>query len=275
MVNRRFFVITPVLNGAEYISQTLASIDAQTLGDWVHYVVDGGSTDGTTELVRKSLETEPRRRLLQGKDRGLYDAVFRGFEAAEVDGLKDNDICLWLNADDLLAPWAFATMRLAFDIYNADWVTGQPGLWDSEGRLVMVRASGWYPRRWIKSGWFNGLFLGWIQQESTFFTARLLRRLAPETVQTIRSLRMAGDFLLWQAFAEFSPLRFAPTFIGGFRAHQTNLSIEGAASYMCEARTHGAFIPPAGFRHLLRFFYRIAASWLSGRPAQHLLRPPQ
>jgi glycosyltransferase involved in cell wall biosynthesis len=269
MRGRRFFVVTPVMNGAKYLSETLTSIDRQNFSEWTHYIVDGGSTDGTIDLVKTSMKKEPRRRLIQGRDGGLYDALFKGFEAIETDGLRDDDICLWLNADDLLAPWAFATMRQAFDLYRADWVTGQAGQWDAEGRLVLVRPSGWYPRWCIKKGWFNSRCLGWVQQESTFFTARLLRRLSLDTIATIRSAQMAGDFLLWRAFAEFSPLRAAPTFIGGFRMHDTNLSIEGAERYMQEARAHGAFLPPPGARHLLQFLYRIVTTVLAGRKARY------
>lgn len=269
MTNRRFFIVTPVLNGAKYISQTMASIDAQTLGEWTHYVVDGGSGDGTVELVRKSMESEPRRKLIQGKDRGLYDAVFKGFEAARADGLRDDDICLWLNADDLLAPWAFATMLQFFDLYRADWITGQPGLWDAQGRLTLVQPRGWYPRWCIRKGWFNSLCLGWIQQESTFFTARLLRQLQPEVVETIRATRLCGDFLLWRAFAKLMPLHVAPTLIGGFRLHGENLSIEGAARYMQEVRAHGAFRPPPGIRHVLQTAHWLISVMLAGVKSRH------
>ena len=72
--SRRFFAITPVLNGAEYLRAALASIDAQSCGDWIHFVVDGGSVDGTQDIVRKSIAQEPRRHLIEGTDRGLYDA---------------------------------------------------------------------------------------------------------------------------------------------------------------------------------------------------------
>ncbi len=275
MTKRRFFVVTPVLNGERFFSETLASIDAQNFSDWTHYVVDGGSSDGTVELVRKSLEKEPRRQLIQGQDRGLYDAVFKGFDAAQAAGLRDEDICLWLNADDLLAPWAFATILRTFDQYCADWVTGQPGQWDAEGRLVLVRPSGWYPRWCIRNGWFNSRCFGWIQQESTFFTGRLLRRLSPGMVSTIRSARIAGDFLLWRAFAEFSPLRVAPTFVGGFRMHDANLSIEGADRYFIEARAHGAFLPPPGIRHVLQFLYWVTTTLFAGSKAGHALQPPR
>jgi glycosyltransferase involved in cell wall biosynthesis len=271
MTGRRFFVVTPVMNGAKYLSETLTSIDRQNFSEWIHYIVDGGSTDGTVELAQKSMEKEPRRRLIQGQDGGLYDALFKGFNAIEADGLRDDDICLWLNADDLLASWAFATMAQAFDLYRADWVTGQPGQWDAQGRLVLVRPSGWYPRWCIRKGWFNSRCLGWLQQESTFFTARLLRRLPADTVAAIRSAKMAGDFLLWQSFAQFAPLHAAPTFIGGFRMHGANLSMEGADLYMQEAKAHGAFVPPQGVRQSLRFLYRIATSWQAGEKAW---RPP-
>lgn len=273
MTARRFFIVTPVLNGAKFLPDMLASIDAQNFSDWIHYVVDGGSCDGTVELVQRSMEREPRRRLIQGRDRGLYDAVFKGFETIEAKDICDNDICLWLNADDLLAPWAFATMQRMFDFFGADWMTGQPGEWDAEGRLVLIRPSAWYPRRCIRNGWFNSQCFGWIQQESTFFTARLLRRLAPDTIETIRSARLAGDFLLWRAFAEFAPLHVAPTFIGGFRLHDANLSIDGADRYMQEARAHGAFIPPAGVREMLRFLYGMITSWQARRIARHTLLP--
>jgi glycosyltransferase involved in cell wall biosynthesis len=274
MTDRRFVVITPVMNGARFLSETLACIDAQNYPDWIHYIVDGGSSDGTIELVQASMAGQKRRHLIQGTDRGLYDAVFKGFDAAQADGLRDDDICLWLNADDLLAPWAFATMAQAFDLYRADWITGQPGQWDAEGRLVLVRPAGWYPRWCIRNGWFNSQCFGWLQQESMFFTARLLRRLPSSTVAMIRSTRMAGDFLLWRAFAEFSPLQAAPTFIGGFRKHDDNLSIGGAGRYLQEARAHGAFLPPAGIRHLLRLLYAIVTSSIARKRAGHPLQPP-
>jgi glycosyltransferase involved in cell wall biosynthesis len=271
VTGRHFFIVTPVLNGGKYLPEMLASIDTQSYSGWIHYVVDGGSSDETVQLVQQSMEGEPRRRLIQGHDRGLYDAVFRGLEAIEAENPRDDDVCLWLNADDLLAPWAFATMQQAFDLFDADWVTGQPGQWDAEGRLVLIRPSSWYPQWCVRNGWFNSQCLGWIQQESTFFTARLLRRLRPDTIETIRSARMAGDFLLWRALAEFAPLRAAPTFIGGFRSHDANLSIEGADRYMREARAYGAFTPPAGVRQILRFLYWVITTLQAGKKAQRTL----
>jgi glycosyltransferase involved in cell wall biosynthesis len=268
---RRFFVVTPVLDGAAWLPAALASIDAQTCADWTHIVVDAGSTDGTPDIVRASIRTEPRRRLIEGRDRGLYDGLFKGFEAIEAAGAGDDDICLWLNADDYLAPWALATMRLVFDMYGAEWVTGQPGRWDAAGRLVLVEARSWYPRWFIAHGWFNLRCLGAIQQESTFFSLGLLRRLAPEAIETIRASRLAGDFLLWREFARFSPLHVAPTVIAGFRLHGGNMSIQNEQRYIEEARKFGAFILPVALGRWVRLAYRVVAAVSTVAKARHPL----
>jgi glycosyltransferase involved in cell wall biosynthesis len=273
--SRRFVVITPVLNGEAYLPDALASIDAQRHADWVHYVVDGGSTDRTLEIVRSSIQTEPRRHLIQGTDRGLYDAVFKGFAASDAAGMNDNDICLWLNADDCLAPWAFSTMLAAFDVYRADWITGQPGRWDAKGRLVLVEPIGWYPRWFIAHGWFNVGCLGSIQQESTFFTARLLRSLSPEFTAIVRNTRLAGDFLLWREFARFSSLRVLPTVIAGFRMHDTNLSTKRMGVYLGELRANGAVLPPRNVARVLRLSYRIVAAIIASLKTRHPVAAPQ
>jgi glycosyltransferase involved in cell wall biosynthesis len=275
MTDRRFFVVTPVLNGAQFLPAAIASIDAQTFPGWIHYVVDGGSSDGTVELVQQSVEKEPRRRLIQGRDRGLYDAVFKGFDTMEALGLRDEDICLYLNADDLLAPWAFATMKAAFDMYGKDWITGQPGRWDAEGRLVLVEPIGWYPRWFIARGWFNVDCLGSIQQESTFFTARLLRKAAPGAIANIRDTKLAGDFLLWREFARLSPLRVLPTVIGGFRLHGTNISVSGMGGYVAELRKNRAFLPPKSIARCLRLSYRIISAIIASLKTRYPVTAPE
>jgi glycosyltransferase involved in cell wall biosynthesis len=273
--SRRFFVVTPVLNGEKYLSHCLASIDAQSCQDWVHIIVDGGSSDRTVEIVRHSILTQTRRRIIQGTDRGLYDALFKGFAAADAEGGSDDDIYFWLNADDYLAPWAFATIKLAFDIYGGEWVTGQPGRWDAEGRLVLLVPNGWYPRWFIAHGWFNFKGLGAIQQESTFFTARLLRKLSSEAVAAIRASRLAGDCILWCEFARFSSLRALPTMVGGFRLHGENLSTIGLDRLAKELRANGAVLLPTALGRACRLSYQIIAAIVAVLKARRPIATPR
>lgn len=266
---RRFLVVTPVFNGARFIRATLDSIDAQTYSNWSHMVVDGGSTDGTLDIVRESIAREPRRRLLSGPDQGLYDAVFKGFETL---GGEPGDICFWINADDMIAPWAFATMVQAFEEARVDWMTALPAQWDAEGRLRGVLPLGWHPRRLIRAGLFTPQGLGAIQQESTFFTRDLLDRLPEKTRADIRKTKLAGDFLLWRAFAAFTSLQTIPTVVSGFRKHDENASVTGQELYMAEIRAAGTRCPPAALGRLLRAIYRVTAPVVILAKARRRLR---
>jgi glycosyltransferase involved in cell wall biosynthesis len=230
------------------LDATLLSIDRQSWSNWIHIVVDGGSTDGTVEMIRASIAVEPRRYLVTGKDHGIYDAIFKGF--SEVSPLPD-DILLWLNADDMLAPWAFITMAAAFE-KGADWVTALPARWDEEGRLTHINTAAWYPQVLIRGGWFHGRALGYIQQESTFFARRLFDRVDPAVISHIRSLRYAGDFLLWREFSRCTPLTTLTTMIGGFRFHAANTS-SAEDRYLNEIAAEGAPMPPRIVGILLRW----------------------
>lgn len=261
---RRFVIATPVLNGANFIQKTLDSISGQT-ANYVHYVIDGGSTDGTQSIVRVSSGFGQRRHLLEGKDNSLYDAVFRGFDQARQDGFdKPDDIYLWLNSDDLLMPWALATLEQAFDRTGADWITALPCLWDAQGRLVLVAPYAWYPRPLIRLGLFHGQGLGWIQQESSFFTRRLLDMASRDAIARIREKKLAGDFLLWQEFARHTPPVPIASAVSGFRSHGGNASALQMPRYYTELRQAGVRIVPSWLGKTLRLFFRPLALFQAG-----------
>jgi glycosyltransferase involved in cell wall biosynthesis len=268
-----FVIITPVLNGACFISENLAAISGQTDTSWVHYVVDGGSSDGTQEIVRRSLSDDSRRHLIEGHDRGLYDAIFKGFAQARLDGYVDPDgVCLWLNADDKMMPWAIATLRQAFDQTRADWITALPSLWDAEGRLVLVSPYAWHPRALIRLGLFHGKGLGWIQQESSFFTRRLLDRLDPAAIERICATKLAGDFLLWQEFARYAAPKPIPIAVSGFRSHGANASTTKMDDYYAELKRAGIQMIPVWLGLILRLFFRPVALLQAATSVRRQLR---
>lgn len=250
----RFVVVTPVLNCARYIAETLESVRTQTDGDWVHYLVDGGSTDGTLQLLRQASEEDPRRRVLGGPDAGMFDALFKGFDQADADGFVDcQTICVWINGDDLLMPWAFSRLRQAFDESGAAWIIAIPAHWDGSGRLAFVSPYFcWYPSWLIRAGQFNGRSLGWIQQESTFFTHGLLSALPAEAVASIRARKSSGDFFLWREFAKLADPVPLMTVVAGFRQHRANLSLTHQERYFAEIKAAGVWVPPPWLGRLFR-----------------------
>ena len=71
-----------------------SKIASQSYGDKEHIIVDGGSTDGCADIIRKEEKRIPHLRAIIEPDRGQADAINKGFRAA------DGDILAWLNTDD-------------------------------------------------------------------------------------------------------------------------------------------------------------------------------
>ncbi len=229
-------VVTPVFNGARFLRETIESVLAQTRKDFEYILVDGGSTDESREIIREYAIQDARIQTIFEPDDGIYDAVFKGIMAGSAP------ICCWINSDDKLMPWAFELVAEEMTIRKIHWLTAIPALWDPNGRLFWVGSALRYPRVLVRSGWFHGRALGWIPQDSTFFTRDLLSRVPIEKINAIRRTRLAGDFLLWAEFARHERLPVLPTVIGGFRCHAANRS--ASAEYFSEIRQAGFWIPP-------------------------------
>lgn len=261
----RFLVVTPVLNGAQFIRETLESVRSQTDDDWIHYLVDGGSVDGSLEIIAEAAEQDHRRRVITGTDRSLFDAWFKGFEHAAAAGLVDSTtICVWLGSDDLLMPWAFATLRDKFDRTGAQWVSALPSIWGRDGRVELVQPFNWYPRRLIRAGLFHNRCLGGVQMESVFFTHALLSRVPADVLEAIRIKRLAGDFLLWREFARHARLVPIMTVVAGFRWHGANLSTVQEQGYFREISESGGRVPPRWLGRILRAGFRQLAILMTG-----------
>jgi cellulose synthase/poly-beta-1,6-N-acetylglucosamine synthase-like glycosyltransferase len=91
-------IITASLNRAPMLAQAIESVERQGFDDYEHIIVDGCSTDGTTDLLAQ----HPRLKVIREPDRNVYDALNKGLRAAT------GSIVVLLNSDDLLAPGALA-----------------------------------------------------------------------------------------------------------------------------------------------------------------------
>lgn len=128
-----FAIITVCRNAAEVIGRTLASVDAQTFGDYEHLIVDGASTDDTTRVVERM--PNANRRLVSEPDRGIYDAMNKGMS------LTRGKYLIFLNAGDAFhSPDVLA--RYAEGIRKNDTpgiVYAQTDIVDTEGRRLGPR----------------------------------------------------------------------------------------------------------------------------------------
>lgn len=109
----RISVITPSLNSKSCLKRAIESVLLQAYENFEHVVVDGGSTDGTLEL----LQQYPHLKWISEPDRGQSDAMNKGV------ALANGDIIVMLNCDDYFAPAAFLSVTPLFE-QGAKFVVG-------------------------------------------------------------------------------------------------------------------------------------------------------
>jgi glycosyltransferase involved in cell wall biosynthesis len=113
-------IVIPARNAGRFIAATLASLRAQSAGDFEAIVIDDGSTDETAATVRQVAEVDDRFRLVSGPEQGVSAARNAGL--AEVRGA----LVLFLDADDLLAADGLERFRAVLD--TADGVAALGGV---------------------------------------------------------------------------------------------------------------------------------------------------
>lgn len=228
----RLCLVTPCLNAAAYLEQTLRSVIEQPGFDRVDYILmDGGSTDGTPEILER--HKSRFRFFCSAPDAGLYHAVEEGFRHS------DAEIMGWINSDDMLCPW---TLRLVLRIFDqlpeVSFITSRfPLVMDKEG--VAYRAD--QLPGVTRADFLAGLTLpekgraalNFISQESTFWRRSLWEQAGGGFDH---SLKLACDFELWSRFLEHAELHVVDSPMAMFRAHGANLSIARAVEYMAEAK---------------------------------------
>ena len=116
----KFSIITITFNSREYLEEAVESVLSQDFGDLEYIIVDGGSTDGTLEIIRRHAGADPRIRWISEPDNGIADAFNKGLRMAK------GEIVGILNSDDRYLPGALARVAGAHaahgecDIFHGD-----------------------------------------------------------------------------------------------------------------------------------------------------------
>lgn len=131
MAHPRISVVTPSYNQAPFLEKTIQSVLMQKTPEIEYLVMDGGSTDGSVEIIRKYEAGIDK--WASEKDRGQADGINKGFS------LAGGEIFAWINSDDFYLKGAFEKVLTYFDAHpEVDLVYGDVLSVNQEGELINV-----------------------------------------------------------------------------------------------------------------------------------------
>lgn len=216
-------IVTPSFNQAAYLEEALWSVKNQNYPCVEHIVVDGASTDGSVEILRRhaSLPGWEHLRWLSEPDRGQSDALNKGFHMAT------GDIIGWLNSDDRYRPNCFEAVMRAFAKHTrADVLYGDYTWIDEQGRT-------WKVRREIRFSRFVLQYhrVLYIPTTSTFFRRRILDE--GNLIDPGYQYAMDYDFFLRLASSGYR-FKHISQLLADFRWHPQSKSGSAASNQLAE-----------------------------------------
>lgn len=233
-------IVTPSFNQARYLEATICSVLAQNYQQIEYFVIDGGSTDGSVEIIQRYANQLTG--WVSERDCGQTDAINKGFALAK------GDILAWINSDDTYQPGAVNDAVFYLKEHpDAGMVYGDTDFINERGEKI-----GQFPARQTD---YHRLRQGYVHipQQASFFRADLWRQVAPLDP----TFYFAMDYDLWIRLAKLAPLVYLPRSWANFRLHGDAKTI--TADERC-------------WPEMLRIHRRDGGSWFSMLVGRYLLR---
>ncbi len=234
-------IVTPSYNQARFLEETIQSVLSQDYQPLEYIIVDGGSSDGSVEIIRRYAD-----RLawwVSEADRGQTEAINKGFARAR------GEIFAWLNSDDTYLPGAVAEAVACLQAHpQAGMVYGDANLVNEHGEIVGKFPAAQTDYRRLRRGYVH------IPQQTAFFRAELWRKVGPLDP----TFYFAMDYDLWVRLAKVSSLYYSGRLWANFRLHSSGKSV--TADDRC-------------WPEMLRVHQREGGGWLSWLYFKARLRP--
>jgi len=201
-------IVTPSFNHGLYIEETIKSVIDQKYPNLEYIVNDGGSTDNTTEILKKY--SSDQLRWTSEKDKGQADAINRGLQSSK------GEIMAYLNSDDLLLPGSLNYIAKYFQAHpSVDVVYSHRVLIDKESKEI---------GRWILPLHNDKVLCiaDYVPQE-TMFWRRSIWEKAGSYIDDSFDFAIDWEILL-RFIDEGAKFRRLPKFLGAFRVHNESKS---------------------------------------------------
>ncbi len=213
-------IITPSFNQAQYLEETILSVIEQGYPNLEYIIIDGGSTDGSVDIIKKYADkltywvSEP--------DKGMYDALQKGFARST------GDMMGWVNSDDILHKNSLFIIAELLRLPGVNWIQALPSVIDERSRIVQAISFGPWSRL---RHYIDDVC---IQQDATFWNRSLWNKAGG---YISAEFRLAGDFELWNRFFKYEQLYTPSCLVASFRIRTSGqLSLTNTEEYWREAK---------------------------------------
>jgi glycosyltransferase involved in cell wall biosynthesis len=228
-------IITPCRNSERFLEKTLLSVINQSYQNIEYIVIDGLSSDGTLDIIKKYRDKIAY--WISEADRGMYHAINKGIQLAK------GDIVCYINSDDILHANAIEHVVDYFAMHpDCDLIYGNLDYIDSDGekKFTIIFPS------------FNSLFFStskfsMIGQPSSFWRRGLHERIGMFNDE----LKMASDFEFYIKAGLAGRLLHVDESLAAFRVHEDSLTTTGKDLGLAE-------LAAIRKRHLSAFYYLLA-----------------
>ena len=249
MPENAFSVVTPNYNMARFLPETIESVLANLQPGDEYFIIDGGSTDGSVEIIHRY--ESHLTSWISESDNGYADALAKGFRRCT------GEFLCWINSGDLLLKGALQAARQALTETGADLIFGDDVYIDKRSRVIS------HSRGHVRSLKHMMLYGGWTPlQDACYWRRSLYAR-----VDGINpALKCAADYDFFLRASWTGRSMYVPKVFSAFRCHSDQKSIRGASAYeaerqMCRRRMLDELDVPMLWRFVAEAYFTTLVRW--------------
>jgi glycosyltransferase involved in cell wall biosynthesis len=214
MLSPSIGIVTPSYNQASFIRRTIDSILDQKYPSLVYWVIDGGSTDGTIDILKSYGK---KINWISEKDAGQTSAINKGMKRLSTD------VVCYINSDDVFVAGSLERVGEIFNKNSIDWLVGSYQIIDEQDEIISSQTFIPVYKKFLLKHYSPFILKSTnsiIPQPSTFWSMRAMKKIGYFN----ESLRYTMDYEYWLRLSEYYSPMIIPQILSKFRIHATSKS---------------------------------------------------